>query len=233
VRKFVLISLVLVLLSAFVMPALLISPSAHADGPAGTTKMGPMLIGTKSLFSSSKYVGIGASLYLSGEEFILPNVKSFSLDGTWSLSLTWDTAPAKGVPFVTVTGGTLSRGWFSTMLPKGKIVGGSSYLANLAAMKPEMDGNFLVYLEIDTNSDGGMDLAYAGMLLGNVSALLPYLPQMLQGMQVPSCITNLVNSLMPVINPFRQSISKLPPIMIIMPVESFGKLYELFAPIFL
>lgn len=230
-KKIILISLVLVLLSAFVMPALLISPSAHADGPAGTTKMGPMLIGTKSLFSSRSYAGIGASLYLSGPEFILPNVKSFSLDGTWSLSLTWDTAPAKGVNFVTVTGGTLSRGWFSTTLPKGKITEGQ--LMNLALMKPEMDGNFIVDLSIDTNSDGSMDLRYGGMLLGNISALVPYLPQMLQGMQVPSCITNLVKMLTPILNSSRQPLSKLPPIMIIMPVDSFMKMYELFAPIFL
>jgi hypothetical protein len=229
VKKIILISLVLVLLSAFVMPALLISPSAHADSPAGTTKMGPMLIGVKS--GSHNYAGIGASLYLSGPELIIPNIKSFSLDGTWSLSLRWDIAPAKGVDFVTVTGGTLSRGWFSSTLPKGKIVGG--YLGNLAQMKPEMDGNFLVYLQIDTNNDGGTDLEYAGMLLGNVSALVPYLPQMLQGMQVPSCITNLVNRLMPILNSSRQPLSKLPPIMIIMPTESFSQLYELFAPIFL
>jgi hypothetical protein len=229
VKKIILISLVLVLLSAFVMPALLISPSAHADGPAGTTKMGPMLIGVKS--GSHNYAGIGASLYLKGPELIIPNIKSFSLDGTWSLSLTWDIAPAKGVPFVTVTGGTLTRGWFSSTLPKGKITEGQ--LMNLALMKPEMDGNFIVDLSIDTNSDGSMDLEYAGMLLGNVSALAPYLPQMLQGMQVPSCITNLVKILMPILNSSRQPLSKLPPIMIIMPADSFMKLYALFAPIFL
>lgn len=181
-KKLMLLGLVVALLGALIMPGTVAAQGESeltACDPDGSEltggelrELGPLMLGMERIFRSDTYGGLGISL-ITGEH-LLWDLEAITLDGFWGLSLIYG-APHNGLP--QITGGQLTGGG---VLPEGQIVEGR--LLDLGGAMPELVGNWLIEMKIDTDGDGEWDLWYGGMLLEDLSGMLDLLPEILEGL---------------------------------------------------
>jgi hypothetical protein len=166
--------------------------------------------------SSNNFVGLAVSILLKGDGSLkLANLKGITLDGTFRLSLVYDSTPTPGGP---LDNGSILSGIVTSSgtLPKGNTVLGQFF--DMGGLKPELQGNYVL-----TFTNFGDAANWGGLLIGNLPGIVTLLPQILTAMGGPdiSFLVGTLKTLVTLINPF------MPKIIVIMPGETLMKLMPL------